>query len=248
MPQFKTIRVESQNDFAQIVLQHPPSNIIDFQVISELSAAFQAVKESKFLKLSSSLPNFSTGVDIKIHTPDHVERMLRDFHAICRQLYSFEGTTLAVLNGFALGGGMELALLCDFIFATSDTALGFPEITLACFPPVAAVLLPHLIGRRAYRLMYTGEIVSAADARKLGLIDEVFESSDTEQLYALLEKLRSYSPHALRTLKKAIKTSAAFDFDKKLKRAEQLYLSQLKDHPNTLEGINAFLEKRKPKF
>lgn len=238
MPQFKTIHVESQNDFAQIVLHHPPSNIIDFEMISELSAALQAVKESRFLRLSSSLPNFSTGVDITIHTPDHVERMLHDFHAVCRQLYSFEGITMAMLNGFALGGGMELALVCDFICAADDTKLGFPEITLACFPPVAAVLLPHLIGRRAYRLLYSGKILSSAQAKELGLIDDDID----------LQKLKSYSPNALKTLKKVLKTTAGFDFDQELRRAEQLYLSRMKDHPDTLEGINAFLEKRNPKF
>lgn len=238
MHKFKTIRVESHENSAQIVLQHPPSNIIDFEMMSELSAALDEVKESIFLILSSSLPNFSTGVDIKIHTPDHIEQMLHDFHAVCRQLYSFEGITTAMLNGFALGGGMEIALVCDFIYAADDTKLGFPEITLACFPPVAAVLLPHRIGKRAYHLLYSGEILSSAQAKELGLIDGDID----------LERLRTYSPNALTTLKKVLRTTAGFDFDQELRRAEQLYVSRLKNHPETLEGIRAFLKKRTPKF
>jgi cyclohexa-1,5-dienecarbonyl-CoA hydratase len=236
MSAFKTIRVQCQDNSAEIVLQNPPSNIIDFEMMAELASALHAVQGSAVLKLSSALPNFSNGVDIKIHTPEHVEQMLHDFHALCRQLYAFDGITIAKLNGHALGGGMELALLCDFIFATSDTRLGFPEITLACFPPVAAVLLPHLIGKAAHRLLYTGEIIDVSEAKRLGMIDNE----------NLLGKLESFSSNALRALKKTLRTTTGFDFDRELKRAEQIYISQIKNHPDTVEAIRAFLEKRNP--
>ena len=245
MSDFRTIQSQMQNDVAEIVLQNPPSNIIDFEMMSQLSEALASIQEARFLKLSTSLPNFSSGVDIRIHTPEHVERMLHEFHSICLRIYNFEGITMAFLQGNALGGGLELALVCDFVFATSSSKLGFPEIALACFPPVASVLLPHLIGKKAFGLIYTGELLTAAKARELGLIDDIIETP--EQVEAIFQRLKSYSPHALRTVKKVFRTTG-FDFREELKWAEQLYLSELAEHPDTVEGIEAFLQKRKPKY
>ena len=126
-------------------------------MMSELSKALDEASSSSILILTTTLQHFSAGVDVKIHTPDQVPEMLERFHDVIRKLYHFKGMTICAIRGHALGGGMELALCCDVMLAEKNSSIGFPEITIACFPPAAAVLLP----RSAQWLLFSGESISA---------------------------------------------------------------------------------------
>src|SRR5204862_5476820 len=100
---------------------------------------------------------FSAGVDVAAHTPDRVASMLEKFHAVIRALVASRKVTIAAVHGNCLGGGAELAMICDIVITSADATWGFPEINLGCFPPVAATALSALIGqKRAADLMLTG--------------------------------------------------------------------------------------------
>jgi cyclohexa-1,5-dienecarbonyl-CoA hydratase len=217
-------------------------NIIDFEMMSELSDALDEASSSSILILTTNLQNFSAGVDVKIHTPDKVPKMLDRFHNVIRKLYHFPGMTICAIRGHALGGGMELALCCDVILAEKDCIIGFPQITLACFPPVAAILLP----RTAHWLLFSGESIPAQRAHDLGIIDQLYE--DEAGFKKILDHIRSLSSDAIQCLKKVIRKTSAFDFDKALTEAERVYKEELMQSPDVLEAIKAFLEKRRPEF
>src|SRR5258708_35695745 len=90
---------------------------------------------------------FSAGVDINAHLPEQIHEMLTSFHAVIRAIVASRKVTIAVVRGACLGGGAELALVCDMVYTARDATWGFPEIKLGCYPPVAAVALPSLVGQ-----------------------------------------------------------------------------------------------------
>ena len=249
MSDFRHLDFQAEDQVAQIAIHRTPSNIIDFELMDDLSLTLDQAESCAVLVLSSTLPHFSMGVDIKIHTPDLVPEMLRRFHEVIRKLYHFPGITVCILHGYALGGGLELGLCCDFLVAEQNSQLGFPEIRLACFPPVAAVLLPQMIGRRAGELLICGDTITAERALDTGLIDRVFQEGDRKQFVReFITKISRRSFDALRALKKTLRQSDGFDFDRALTQAETIYRSDLLQSPDLAEGVDAFLQKRLPKF
>ena len=238
------VEVRRQGDVAGIVFDAPPSNIFDFTLLQDLSTALVEAADAPLWIFSSNLRDFSAGVDIKIHTREHSPDMLRHFHDAVRSIYHHDGITISRIHGNALGGGMELALACDFIFAHSSAKVGFPEIHLACFPPIASVLLPRKIGLKASKYLYTGEIIDAGTAEEIGLVESVFNETPEE----LIDTIRQHSLTSMRILKKVLRRTSGFDFDAELGKAEQIYLTELVHTEDMEEGISAFLQKRKPHF
>ena len=249
MAESQKVRFKIENRIARIEMTDPPANILGFDLMQELLQSVSQAESCDVLLLTSGLKHFSTGVDIKIHTPELVPNMLKEFHKIIRKLYHFPGIAICAIQGYALGGGLELALPCDFILAEKQATLGFPEIRLACYPPVASVLLPRWIGRRANAMLFTGENISAEEARRIGIVDSLFEAtSRTETVDGFAQKISSYSRGALQILKRLLRESSDFDFDVELDKAERYYVSELLQSPDVAEGIAAFLEKRAPKY
>jgi cyclohexa-1,5-dienecarbonyl-CoA hydratase len=193
---------------------------------------------------------FSAGVDIGAHLPEQIHAMLTSFHAVIRAIVGSRKITIAAVQGACLGGGAELAIVCDMVYTSRDATWGFPEIKLGCYPPVAAVALPALVGqKRASELILTGRQISGDEAVAIGLANR---SARTEELDALvkqtLEELRRLSPAALSHAKKAVYAWDAIHFEKGLARAEKIYLEELASTEDAREGIIAFLEKRPPKW
>jgi cyclohexa-1,5-dienecarbonyl-CoA hydratase len=213
-------------------------------MMSELSDALRKCDDCKILVISTSLEHFSTGVDVRIHTPDLAEQMLDEFHAVILKLYSLPCLTLCIIRGYALGGALELAICCDVVAARQSALLGFPEITIACFPPVAAVLLPRQIGRIANTLLMSGETIRAEKAQEIGIVDALYD----DDYQKLIDHYASLSSDALRSLKKVIRKTTEFDFEKALKESERVYKEELLKSVEVVEGVQSFLEKRKPKF
>ena len=251
-PTFSKIRLQVEAPIARIVLENPPVNVIDLRMMDELLGAMQHVQERPDISavvFSGAGVDFSAGVDIKAHTPDLVRGMLEKLHSVIRAVASSEKVTIAAVHGNCLGGGAELALVCDMVFCTENARFQFPEIQLACFPPVAAVALAAVVGqKRAAEMILTGNVVHGDEALHIGLVNDAV--ADDNELFEVLqdvaERLASLSPAALRVAKKALYAWDSMHFDKGLQKSEAIYLNDLVKTEDAREGIQAWTERREP--
>lgn len=247
----KRLTVEASGNLAHITLAHPPLNVIDFQMMDELLDGINSLEghpEVSAVILSGGERSFSGGVDVAIHTPDKVEAMLQKFHSVVLALAKCRKITIAEVHGVCLGGGAELAMICDMVFTTDTAKWGFPEITLGCYPPVACAALAAIVGqKRAADLVFTGRTFTGAEAAQWGLANEAHPSGELrEVLEGTLDHLLKLSPAALAVCKKAFYAWDSIHLDKGLARAEKIYLEELMQTEDCKEGINAWMEKRKP--
>ena len=218
--------------------------------LQEILAELEARVDVSTIVFEGDARAFSAGVDVKAHVPEQVSEMLTSFHAVIRAIVASRKITIAVVQGACLGGGAELAAVCDMVYTSRDAVWGFPEIKLGCYPPVAAVALPALVGqKRASELILTGRQISGDEAVAIGLANR---SASADELAALvqqtLSELEALSPTALAHAKKSMYSWDAIHFDKGLARAEKVYLEELVTTEDAREGIAAFLEKRSPKW
>ena len=247
------ISVDIASPVARIELCHPPLNVIDIPMMEELSRALAEMDtrpDVSVIVLSGAGKAFSAGVDVAAHTPDKVEAMLGKFHAVIRALVATKKVTIASVHGACLGGGAELAMVCDLVHTAANAQWGFPEIKLGCYPPVACTALAALVGqKRAADLILTGRTISGKEAAEMGLATS---ASPEENLAAIVEqslqRLIQLSPSALAVAKKASYAWDSMHFDKGLARAEKVYFEDLMKTADATEGIRAFMEKRPPKW
>lgn len=245
------IALEIRDGVARVTLNRPPLNILDIPTITELHRTLEQIRledSVKVLVIDHQGKAFSAGVAIEDHTPGKVPEMIGKFHGIFRLLNSFAVPSLALVDGMALGGGCELAVFCDMVIASERATFGQPEIKVGVFPPVAAVLFPHLIGRnRALELVLAGDTIGAAEARAMGLINRVFPVEGfREKAGEFIAKLTSLSGPALKLAKRAVDENLYRSVSEGITAVEQLYLGELMRTEDAHEGLNAFLEKRKP--
>jgi cyclohexa-1,5-dienecarbonyl-CoA hydratase len=238
---------------AHIRLTNPPLNIIDLTMMRELERALTEIEARSDLTtivFEGDTRAFSAGVDIKAHLPEQVREMLTNFHKVIRAIVASRKVTIAAVQGACLGGGAELAAVCDIVYTARDATWGFPEIKLACYPPVAAVVLPALIGqKRAAELILTGRSISGDEAVAIGLANRSAGAEEVDSMVqSTIAELVQLSPVALAHAKKAIYAWDAVHFDKGLARSEKIYFDELISTADAREGIIAFLEKRAPKW
>jgi cyclohexa-1,5-dienecarbonyl-CoA hydratase len=250
-----TIRVEVNvtAPIARVTLINPPLNIIDLRMTRLLVQVLSEIEvrpDISVILFQGDARAFSAGVDIKAHLPEQVHEMLTSFHAVIRALVASHKVTIAAVRGVCLGGGAELAAVCDMVYTARDASWGFPEIKLGCYPPVAAVVLATLIGqKRAAELILTGRQFTGDEAAAMGLATRSVAAEELESVVErTLGELRALSPVALAHAKKAIYAWDAIHFDKGLARAEKIYLDELISTADAREGIIAFLDKRPPKW
>ncbi len=247
------LTVDTDSPVARIVLRHAPLNVIDIPMMEELAhvlAEVEARADIFVIVLSGEGKAFSAGVDVAAHTPDKVEEMLHKFHAVIRLLVASKKVTIAAVHGHCLGGGAELAMICDAVYTTASAQWGFPEIKLACYPPVACTALAALVGqKRASELILTGRTINGIEATEIGLANRAIGNNELLNVVdSTVQELLKLSPAALALTKKAIYAWDSIHFDKGLARAEKLYLEELMETSDAQEGISAFLEKRTPKW
>lgn len=250
---FNYITYKKEGRIAEIKINRPPYNVLDIKTMDEINSALDDVKRSEkdlnvLLITSEGDKAFSAGVDVADHTKDKMERMLDSFHGIFRRLEMIEVVTVAGVKGSALGGGCELAIGCDLIVCADNAKFGQPEIKLAVYPPVAITYLTQIVGRkRAFEMIILGENITAEEAKAMGLVNQVFPLQEfNEKLIAYLKKFETMSGSALRVTKQAFKKALNFDFERTLSAAEAMYIKDLMSLEDANEGINSFLEKRKP--
>ncbi len=248
------IRVSHSHDeqVLHLTLAHPRGNVLDRQMMNELTESLASLgtrPDIKAIVFSGDGDHFSYGASIPEHHRDLVRSMLESFHALFRTLAKISRPTVAVIQGQCLGGGLELASACQWIFARKDAKLGQPEIRLGVFPPIASLILPSRIGQAAAEdLILTGRSIDAEEAKRLGLVHTV--SNDPQQ--SALEFLEaSVLPRSAVALHHTVKASRQrFDriLEEELSRLEELYLNDLMSTHDANEGIEAFLQKRDPRW
>ncbi len=248
---YEFISLEISEDIARVTLNRPPLNILTLAMIRELTQALGELAERPGLKglvLAASGRAFCAGVDVADHTPDRAEAMIRAFGHLFTTLRTFHVPTVVVVHGRALGGGTELAIGCDLVLAGASAQFGQPEITLGVFPPAAAALFPQLIGyQQAARLIFTGTVIGAEEAARLGLATYVVPDDElSAALGRLLDQLRSLSAAVLPLAKRALLLGGDLGTAQALPRIEDLYLQDLMATADAREGIQSFLEKRPP--
>ena len=248
---FSRISYHVEPPIARIVLNNPPVNVIDVPMMDELAEALNEIEtrpDIAIVIVSGSQRAFSAGVDVAAHTPDKVEQMLNKFHGVIRALVGSKKVSIAAVHGICLGGGAELAMVCDLAYTSELATWGFPEIKLGCYPPVAVTALAALVGQKhAADLVLTGRSITGREAATIGLANSVAPEVDLEHVVQdAVHHLSQLSPAALAITKKAIYAWDAIHFDKGLARAEKTYLEDLMKTEDAREGINAFLEKRSP--
>jgi cyclohexa-1,5-dienecarbonyl-CoA hydratase len=247
------ISLQVEGAVARLTLHNPPLNVIDIPMMEELSrvlAGIGARTDVAVVVLSGSGKAFSAGVDVAAHTLDKVEEMLTKFHVAIRTLVSTSKITIARVHGHCLGGGAELAMVCDFVITSEDALWGFPEIKLGCYPPVACTALAALVGqKRAADLILTGRAIRGREVAGIGLATQALPAGELDRaIEECLVQVLQLSPAVLAIAKKASYAWDSMHFDKGLARAEQIYLAQLMKTSDSQEGIRAFLEKRQPKW
>lgn len=235
-------------------LSHPKGNIITAAMVGALTQALDSLAESPHLKLitiEGAGADFSFGASVPEHAPGEINRVLPEMHGLIYALLDFPAVTAAVARGRCLGGGFELALACDFIFAERTAVFGLPEIALGVFPPAASALLPPRIGTaRATSAILTGASRPADEWLRLGLVERLSEpgaiEADVDRWFA--EHLRGRSAAALRHATAAARLSLRHHVREVLPELERLYLGDLMATEDAAEGIAAFLARRAPKW
>ncbi len=251
---FKNILYERVDNVAKISINRPPLNILNAETLIELNAALEKARDdsSATIVVITGVGDraFSAGVDIKDHLPEKVSSTLSVFNKVFHTLESLDKPTLAVVNGVAFGGGCELAVACDMIVASEEAQFGQPEIAVGAIAPAAVALLPRLIGRKkAFELVLTGVAISAAEAKEIGLINRVAPAERLDETAGeLVDKLKDKSPAVLRLTRMALRQSLDLDFKSGLEKVTDIYLNPLKRTEDAVEGLKAFLEKRKPQW
>jgi len=252
---FQYIKFRIEDRAARITFARPPLNILNIAMLREINEALNECAHQRELAAivfdaAADCNAFSAGVAVEEHVEETIFQMLDSFHGVFRNLEQIARPTIAIVDGSALGGGCELVAACDIVIASERARFGQPEIKLGVFPPVAAVLLPRVIGdKRARELILTGELIEAPEAARLGLVNYLLPSNELEQKTSdLLSRFRTLSVAALAFTKEAIDLGRGRSLDLALKEVEDLYLNELMKTYDASEGIKAFAEKRKPEW
>lgn len=246
--------VKSRGRVARLVINRPPLNILDLPSLCELRATLESVLKDSSVRLvelsGAGERAFCAGTDIRDHVPERAPELLREFHGLIREVLVARCPTVAIVRGHCLGGGMELTMACDFILAATGARFGQPEIKVGAIPPVASVLLPKLIPeKKALEMILTGESISAEEAFQLGLVNRVAPEANLESEADIFsDSLLAQSPAILALARKTARLPSRQAFEAALRETERIYLEELLPSKDAAEGIQAFVEKRLPKW
>ena len=253
MTELKHLKFKKADGVARITLNRPKFNMMNIDMMTELNSLLEELlkdEELKCLAIYAEGRHFCTGVEVADHKPENVDDMIAVFNRIFELTEQLEVPILAVVQGYCLGGGMELAVACDSIIAAEGAQFGQPEIKVGFFPPYAAMRLPQLIGpAKAIEICTTGKFYSATESRELGFVGHVIPD---DQLAGaadkMIKEITANSPLIIRLNKRAVKRHLGLAFKPALDGVSDLFLNTLMKTEDTLEGIASYEEKRKPQW
>jgi cyclohexa-1,5-dienecarbonyl-CoA hydratase len=251
MSELKFLRCEKADGVARISLDRPKFNMMNIEMMNALNGQLETLIEDRDLKcvaISSEGKHFCTGVEVADHKPDKVAEMIATFNRIFELVDRLEVPVLAAVQGYCLGGGMELAIACDAIVAAKGAKFGQPEVKVGFFPPYAAIRLPQLVGpAKAVEICTTGKFYNAQDAQLMGMVGTVVEDDQLSEAFKkMISDMQANSPLILRLNKKAIRQHLGMNFRSALDGVSDLFLNTLMKSEDTLEGIASYEENRKP--
>lgn len=246
------LHIERRSRVVCLTMERPPLNVLDLDLLRELDRVLAVCAEDTTTDVivlqGAGTRAFSAGVDIRDHTKEKVPEMLAVVHGVIRKLLALPQVTIAAVRGVCLGGGCEVASSCDFVIASEESSFATPEIHVGCYPPVALARFSSLIGyHRAAEMILTGRRFTAEEALGLGLINRVVPDDQFDSgVASLVEELLTKSGAVLRITLKGLRELSLRDFSGALCRSEEIYCQELLATEDVEEGVQAFLEKRKP--
>jgi enoyl-CoA hydratase len=257
MSSYETILVERRGRVAVITINRPSKlNALNIQTRAEGAAALDELREDESVRVvvitGAGEKAFVAGADIgEFEGRTAVsQRDVMTARSLFNAVDTFPKPVIAMINGFCLGGGCELALSCDIRVASETARFGQPEINLGIIPGGGGTQrLTRLVGEgKAMELILTGDMIDAQHAYNLGLVNLVVPAADLEaKTMEMANRIAEKSPVALRMAKEAVKTAARANLDEGLRREVDLFALTFSSEDKD-EGVRAFLEKRKPDF
>ncbi len=247
------VRRKEQGAVVTLTIDHPPVNVLTTAGMQELAAAIEQAgsePQVKVVQLRGAGRAFCAGVDIADHTADKVGPMMGAFRRLVRALDQCEVPTVAAVHGACLGGGLEVAGCCDLFYAGEGAKLGQPEIKVGVLPPAAIAAFPSRIGSRATaEIVLLGESFTAARGKELGLVNDVLPDSELfEHVDGVCAQMAALSRPVLVLAKRALKEAAPPMNPGVFHAIERMYMGELMELEDAKEGVQAFLDKRKPEF
>jgi cyclohexa-1,5-dienecarbonyl-CoA hydratase len=244
--------LERDGALLRLRLARPKANLIDAAMIAALHGAFQAHAANRGLLaalIDHEGPSFSYGASVEEHLPGQYAAMLKALHAAIGAMLDSPRPILVAVRGQCLGGGLEVALAGNFLFLAPDAKLGQPEMKLGVFAPAASVLLPLRVGQaRAEDLLYSGRSIDARTALDWGLAMEVADDPVKAAAAYFDAHLAGKSGAALALAIRAARAPFAGHARMRLSELESLYGERLMATRDAREGLQAFIEKRQPRW
>jgi cyclohexa-1,5-dienecarbonyl-CoA hydratase len=250
---FAFVKFRLKDGVARITLNRPEHNLLNEAMLREMADGIVFAGEHpdvKLIVIDSACKVFSGGVDIGEYTSLRVYQMLDAFHAVFAGMLDVGTPVVCVVNGPAIGGGAELAAFGDMVIATPKARFAQPEITIGVFPPLAATILPFLVGpKRALEIILTGEAITAERAHELGLVTRLVPEVKLEStVNEIVERITAHSGPVLAMAKKAILGGMGLSLRDGLKQSMNIFLNELYRLDDAQEGLRAIVEKRKPQW
>ena len=232
MSELKHLKFEKSDAVARITLDRPKFNMMNIEMMDELNGLFETLMQDDDLKcivLYAEGKHFCTGVEVADHKPDKVDDMMAVFNRIFELTEQIEVPIIAAVQGYCLGGGMELAIACDVIVAAKGAQFGQPEIKVGFFPPYAAMRLPQLVGpARAIEICTTGKFYSAEEAQLMGMVGYVAEDDRLgETTDKIVKEIQTSSALIIRLNKRAVRQHLGLAFKPALAGVSDLFLNTL---------------------
>lgn len=256
----RLVQLEIEKGIAVVTINNPPMNVLSSHVTRELREVISRIYDDPevivVIVTGAGEQAFMAGADIKefpqwLHLEkEELRKVTTANHEVFNLLESLPKPTIAAINGFALGGGCELALACDIRIAEEQARLGLPEVKLGLFPGAGGTQrLPRLVGEaKAKELMFIGDPVTAEEALTIGLVNQVVpKGMGLERAKVMAGKMARLSLQALSRIKQAVNDGTELDLPSGLELEINLFLDIFKTD-DVKEGVQAFLEKRSAKF
>jgi cyclohexa-1,5-dienecarbonyl-CoA hydratase len=250
---FQFVKYRVDGEVVHLTLDRPEHNLLNERMLAELAAGINAAGEQsdvKLIILDSAAKAFCGGIEVGEYTQRRVFQLLDAFHVAFSAMLDTSKPMLVVVNGPAFGGGAELAALGDLVIATPKARFAQPEIKLGVFPPLAAAILPYILGPKlALEQVLTGETMTAERAHELGLVNWLVPESELQKkVEEVAAKVTAQSGPVLTMAKKAIIGSMGLPLREGVRNSMKVFLNELADVEDSQEGLRALVEKRAPKW